>query len=363
MITSFGLGFTKNSYSPPPDTNMGTTYKTITINKTYVPSTQTNFVVRVAASILGAGFFTALGIGGSARFTASDGVTELAHEKVFLTTGSSIGYYNVLVPTVNGTAEGSSTDIRVYYDNALTDLAVTATYGRNAVWANNYKCVQHLQTTPNLTQVNSTGNTSYDMTGLGSLLSNDVVTAFYGGGNAHFYDATGQCIKTSFCDITGFPFTIGLAFKTPTNAADSGYIAGIADSTSASSSYGLNKSGLKTPKFLYGLNGPDGIFGAAGSLAMQSTTWNFAVAVYTSNTLRTVYLNATTPGIATTNYAFAGTYNNTGVGYFDFTTDQIFSNFADLAVQDFFLMDSALSANTYTTTYNNYTNASFFTVT
>ena len=363
MITSFGMGFTKNTYSPPPDTNMGTTYKTITINKTYVPSTQTNFVVRVAASILGAGFFTALGIGGSARFTASDGITELAHEKVFLTPGSSIGYYNVLVPTVNGTAEGASTDIRVYYDNALSDLPATATYGRNAVWANNYKCVQHLQTTPNLTQVNSTGNSSYDMTGLGSLLSTDVVTAFYGGGNAHLYDATGQGIKVTHCDITGFPFTIGIAYKTPTYSGDAGTITGITDSTSASSLYGLHKMNIKTPTLnLY--NGANTITGGATSgVNCDVTTWIYAVCVYTSATSRTIYANNAAAVTTTLNYAFSGNYNSTGIGYADYATDYIFSNVGDLAVQDFFLMDSALAANTYTTMYNNYTNASFFTVT
>lgn len=363
MITSFGIAFGNNSYSAPPDTNMGTVYKTITINKTYVPSTQTNFVVRIAASILGAGFFTALGTRGSARFTASDGVTELAHEKVFLTTGSSIGYYNVLVPTVNGTASGSSTNIRVYYDNALSDYSATDTYGRNAVWANNYKCVQHLQTTPNLSQVNSTGNTSYDMTGLGSLLSTDVVTAFYGGGNAHLYDAAGQGIKTSFCDITGFPFTVGVAYKTPTVSGDAGYIAGIADSTSTSSFYGLQKLNLKTPT-LNALNGVDGISGAATSgINCDVTTWIYGVCVYTSSTSRTIYANNSAAATATASRAFVGNYNSTGVGYMDFSTDNVFSNGGDIAVQDFFLMNSAMAADTYTTTYNNYTNASFFTVT
>jgi hypothetical protein len=363
MITSFGVAFSKNSYSPPPDTNMGTTYKTITINKTYVPSTQTNFVVRIAASILGAGFFTALGIGGSARFTASDGVTELAHEKVYLTTGSSIGYYNVLVPTVNGTAEGASTDIRVYYENALSDYAATATYGRNAVWANNYKCVQHLQTTPNLTQENSTGNSSYDMTGTGSLLSTDVVTAFYGGGNAHLYDSTGQGIKVPYCDITGFPFSMGVAFRTPTLGTDAGFIAGITDSTTSAYAYGFQKTSLKST-VLAAMSGSQGIlYGAQTGGVSNVTTWNYVVAVYDSATSRKIYFNNSAMVENTNSVVFAGTYNNTGIGYADYTTDAIFSDNGDLSVQDFFLLNASMSANTYTTIYNNYTNGSFFTVT
>lgn len=357
-----GIGFSRFTIQVEP--SLGATYKTITINKTYVPSTQTNFVIKLDASLLGTDFFTKLASGGSPRFTLSDGSTLLPYEKIFLDTGANKGYYNVLVPTVNGTAEGSSTAIRVYYENSLLDLPVSDTYGRNAVWSNNYKCVQHLNTTPDLVQVNSTGNSSYDMTGHGSLTSSDVITAYYGGGNTHFYDSTGQYVHTAYCDITGFPITIGCAYRTPTSALDAGTICGFSDSTSSSYFFGLHLAGLKDPKSLYGADGTGGyLFGAPLFSNIGRTPWNFAVATYTSSTSRTLYLNASTPNTNTTSISFGGNYNSTSIAYMDFSADTYFSNFGDLAVQDFFIMNTAISANTYTTMYNNYTNASFFTVT
>src|SRR5690606_1158146 len=112
MIINSGFGFKKFTYSAPYAEDFGTTYETITINKTYVPSTQTNFVVSFPASLLSSSFFTALSGGGSPRFTTGDGSQQLAHEKVYLDITGSKGYYKILVPTVNGTSEGSSTSIR-----------------------------------------------------------------------------------------------------------------------------------------------------------------------------------------------------------------------------------------------------------
>lgn len=360
MISNSGFGFQRFTYSAPPEIpTMGTTYKTITINKTYVPSTQTNYIAKIPASILTSDFFTKLAIDGSPRFTLSDGTTELPYEEVYLDVSGSKGYYNVLVPTVNGTAEGSSTDIRVYYENTLSNYTATDTYGRNAVWANNFKCVQHLHTTPNLTQVNSTGNTNYDMTQTGTLLSTNVVTAMYGGGNAHFYDGTGQSIRTNYNDLTGYPFSMGLLFRTPTDAGDEGYIAGLSDATSASTVFGLYKFGLKTAKSLHAL--PGGISNAASIANMESTSWNFAMAVFTSATSRTLYLNSITPVTNTVSVTYHSNLNWLGIGGMNLNTDIFF--LGDVAVQDFFLTAEAISANRFTTMYNNYTNGSFFTIT
>ena len=357
-----GIGFSK--FTIQTAENIGSTYKTITINKTYVPSTQTNYVLKLDASILGSDFFTKLAIGGSPRFTNSTGTTKLPFEKIFLNTGTSKGYYNVLVPTVNGTGESSSTSIRVYYENSLSDYPVNYSYGRNAVWANDsYKCVQHLHTTPDQLQVNSVGNSSYDMTGLGSLTSSDVITAYYGGGNAHLYDNTGQGVKVSFCDISAYPFTIGVVYKNPTDPGNGGYIAGISDTTSSQSIYGFNKIYIKTPT-LNITNGANGLTGGATTGGnINNTNWHFIVAVYSSATSRTIYLNNDTPVTTTSNYAFSGNYNSTFVSYADLSSDVIYSNSGGIAAQDFFLMGSAMTADRITTMYNNYTNGSFFTIT
>jgi len=363
MLVNSGFAFQRFTYSEPPappgPESLGTTYKTITINKTYVPSTQTNYVARISANLFTSDFFTKLSSGGSARFTLSDGTTQIPHEKIYLDTSGSKGYYNVLVPTVNGTAEGSSTDIRVYYENTLSDLDSTSANGRNAVWANNYKCVQHLHTTPNLTQVNSTGNSSYDMTNVGSLLSTDTVTAQYGGGTAHFYDAPNQGVKVNHCDITGFPFSLGLLFRTPNDGGDNGYICAITDSATSAGAFALNKVGVKSDQTLYGW--ANDLTSSPYAASMQSTTWNLAVVVFTSISSRTLYFNTVTPA---TNTGTGSAYINGNavcIAYMDWTTDGYFNG--DLAVQDFFLTSEALTANRYTTMYNNYFNGSFFTIT
>lgn len=357
MIVNSGFGFKRFTYSAPEE--FGATYQTITINKTYVPSTQTNYVARIPASLFSSDFFTKLAIGGSPRFTLSDGSTKLASEKVYLDVSGSKGYYNVLVPTVNGTGEGSSTSIRVYYENSLDDLPPHYSYGRNAVWANNYKCVQNLHTTPDLTQVNSTGNSNYDMTQIGSLVSTDIVTAAYGGGNAHFYDGTGEGVRVDYNDVTSYPFSIGLLFRTPTDAQDQGKIAGIYDSSIQGEMFGLNKIGLKETRSLMAQSGP--VTNSPSYPNMGSTSWNFAVAVFASTTSRTIYFNNVTPVSNTDTQALNAGLSGVGIGSFNYATDQHFSG--DLAVQDFFITAEELSADKITTMYNNYFNGSFFTIT
>lgn len=361
MFTLFNIGkpiFRHINNLPNTAENFGTTYKTITINKTYVPTTQTNCVIMLKASLLGAGFFTALGSGGSPRFTLSDGVTQLPHEKVYLTTGSSKGYYKILVPTVNGTASGSSTAIRVYYSNALSDLAATATYGRNAVWANNYKIVQNLQMTPDLVQTNSTGNSTYDMTSFAAISSAKVTTAGYGEGNAHVYDSTSAGFKTSN-PVSAYPFTMGCLFKTPNNAEDESHMIGLtdADSTSMRS---MRKFGLKSTKLLYSWI-DNSLSDSANFSGVGNTSWNLGVVVFESATSRKVYFNNNTVATNTNSISYAAGLDTFCLMKMDLGTDQ--PNFGVFNIQDVFLMDAVMSADRITTLYNNYFQASFFTIT
>lgn len=361
MFTLFNIGkpiFRHINNLPVTSENIGTTYKTITINKTYVPTTQTNCVIMLKASLLGAGFFTALGSGGSPRFTLSDGVTQLPYEKVYLSTGSSKGYYKILVPTVNGTASGSSTDIRVYYSNSLSDLAVDHSCGRNAVWANNYKIVQHLQTTPDLVQTNSTGNSAYDMTSFAAISSAKVTTAGYGEGNAHVYDSTSAGFKTS-SPVSAYPFTMGCLFRTPNNAEDESNIIGLTDADSTSSCT-MRKFGLKSTKLLYaGMN--LSITDAANYSGVGNTSWNLGVAIFESSTSRKVYFNNNTAGTNAASYTYPAGLDTFCLMKMDMGTDQL--NSFTWNIQDVFFMDSVMSADRITTLYNNYFQASFFTIT
>lgn len=116
-----------------------------------VNANQTNFPVWLKLAQMSAGFFTNVrSDGGDIRITEANGVTEVAREIVAINTTSSTGEVHFLANSLSSTVD---TIFYVYYGNAAaTDYAVTATYGRNAVWAG-YVAVWHLNGT-----TDSTGN-------------------------------------------------------------------------------------------------------------------------------------------------------------------------------------------------------------
>lgn len=101
---------------------------------------------------------TAANGGGDIRIFESDGVTELAREVVSYDSSTGVGEVWFKIPFLS-----SSTDnvFQIHVDGVSADYAVTATYGRNAVWSD-YVGVWHLQENFPGTAVDSTGN-GYDM--------------------------------------------------------------------------------------------------------------------------------------------------------------------------------------------------------
>jgi hypothetical protein len=125
---------------------------TVTIDKTQVPSDQTDFVVYVDLSDLPANEFwgTVANGGGDIRCYKSDGTTQLAREVVSCDTATDTGELHV---KFSGTLSSSvDTEIQIWTDEG-TEPAVTATYGRNAVWSD-YEVVAHLDSDG----TDSTGN-------------------------------------------------------------------------------------------------------------------------------------------------------------------------------------------------------------
>ncbi|MFQ5921694.1 MAG: LamG-like jellyroll fold domain-containing protein [Anaerolineales bacterium] len=136
--------------------------KQITVQSAQVDSTESNIPVYVDLADLGADFFSNVkSDGGDIRVTNSDGATEMAREVVAINTGAQTGELHFRADNLSSSA---NTSFYIYYGNGgASDYAVTAPFGRNAVWSNNYAAVYHLEEdaagtgTLNL-YVDSTGN-------------------------------------------------------------------------------------------------------------------------------------------------------------------------------------------------------------
>jgi hypothetical protein len=127
----------------------------VVIDHTKVSADLTDYVVYVNLAHLPSSFWgTVANGGGDIRVFKSDGTTELAREVVSCDTGTDTGELHI---KFSGTLSSSSdTTIQIHADGTSSEPAVTATYGRNAVWSD-YARVYHLQETSGAV-IDSTGN-------------------------------------------------------------------------------------------------------------------------------------------------------------------------------------------------------------
>jgi len=116
---------------------------TITIDHTKVPGDLTDYVgliVPDGSAGYAALYALCLEGGGDIRLFKSDDTTELAREIVSFSVSAETGEIHY---KYSGTLSSSvDTPIHVYADGSSADYAVTATYGRNAVWSD-YLFVAH----------------------------------------------------------------------------------------------------------------------------------------------------------------------------------------------------------------------------
>ena len=140
---------------------------TITIDHTKVPGDLTDYVGLIVPD--GSAGYSALYAlclegGGDIRLFKSDDTTELAREIVTFSVSAETGEIHY---KYSGTLSSSvDTDIHVYADGSSADYAVTATYGRNAVWAG-FRVVYHM----NDLLTDSTGN-GHNLTNNGGTFEN-----------------------------------------------------------------------------------------------------------------------------------------------------------------------------------------------
>lgn len=126
----------------------------VTIQSSQVSADLTDFVVYVDLSDLPTTEFwgTVANGGGDIRVYKSNGTTQLAREVVSCDTATDTGELHI---KFTGTLSSSvDTVIQIHADGTSSEPAVTATYGRNAVWSD-YNAVYHMSEHPAL---DSSGN-------------------------------------------------------------------------------------------------------------------------------------------------------------------------------------------------------------
>lgn len=136
----------------------------VTIDKTKIPSTQTDFPLGIDLSLLNSAFWgKVLNGGGDIRVTTSDGITECAREIVSCDTSNSTGSMWVKIPSVSSSVD---TVIYIYIGNSIaTDYSASATYGSQNVWASGAR-VYHLNDLTSST-VKDSGSGGYNGTKAG----------------------------------------------------------------------------------------------------------------------------------------------------------------------------------------------------
>jgi len=138
--------------TPSPPWYCGWNYrKNITIDKSKVPSDQTNFPVLISLGSDADLAARARSDGYDILFTASDGTTKLKHEIESYTSGSGALVAWVKIPSVSSSA---NTTILMYYGNA----AAADQQDKNNVWDTGFKGVWHLNQGTGVTAVDSTSN-------------------------------------------------------------------------------------------------------------------------------------------------------------------------------------------------------------
>lgn len=155
----------------------------LTIDRTKVPGSVSNFPVYVDLSLLPAGFWSRVSAGGgNIRAWMNDGITELPREVVSCDTGGQTGELHIKY--TGQISSAVDTVIKLTMPVGASDYAATDPYGRNAVWSD-YLMVHHFQ---------EVSGTLVDSTGRG----NNAVAV-----NSPTYGATGKMGKAATFSDTG----------------------------------------------------------------------------------------------------------------------------------------------------------------
>jgi len=327
---------------------------TITIDHTKVPGDLTDYVGLIVPD--GSAGYSALYAlclegGGDIRLFKSDDTTELAREIVTFSVSAETGEIHY---KYSGTLSSSvDTDIHVYADGSSSDYAVTATYGRNAVWSG-YTSVWHGVDLNTSTALDSTGN-GYDAN---KRAANQPISQTSGlFGNEYEFSGTDYLREqASVYDITNTQFTTQLWFKLDTLPVSGSDAYGLMVINS-----GLN-GGARDKQMQISADGSillqtfDGTSDVSQTAAGFVSTGNYYMAhgVFNGSNIQ-LFANAT----AQTSKATVTSFNHSNAGLQ--VSDQIGNTtYIHGVTKEMRFRLSALSANWITTEYNNQNSPSTF---
>jgi len=324
---------------------------TVTVQNGKVPSNLTNFPVYIDLADLPASFFTNVNADGSdIRIAKSDKVTELPREVVGISAGGSTGEVHFEADAVDGTVD---TVFYVYYGNSsATEPAVGASNGRNAVWANSYEAVYHMEEDPSGSapqMVDSTGNGN-DMTSVGTMTSGDSVTGKLG--KALDFDGTDDGIFKAADPIGSYPLTMEFWGNLATST-----IQVVTALTDASIDTEVQLSFTFADLLL--IQSRNAIDGAANGISDDAIagSMKYGAVVVSSSTSRTAYVNAVAGTTETTDISYSGTIDSASIGYARRPTGPLYS---DGIIDEVRYSSVARSADWITTCYNNQNDTSTF---
>ena len=328
----------------------------LTITKSLVAGTVTNFPVYVNLADLPVAFFSNVrSDGGDIRVTRSDGITEVPIELVAISTGGKTGELHFK----GDLSAASTTTFYLYYSNATgTAYAANATYGSQNVWTNSYSGVYHLNQDPTNGSpqiLDSTSNARH-ASRTGAASSGRLVSAKIGNGLDFFGTGADYTIDfPTFALGSTSSYTYSAWFKTTTTTNGTAtdingtYIADRVSSTT-------ELTGLKVVagKFAhqYRYTDSSGLGALSASTSIATTSWQYVVWGRSYNNSRFIYADAVLS--TTTDTAGGLTPPLLRLG-----GHQLNTNYTGLA-DELRISNATRTATWVTTEYNNQTNATGF---
>ena len=324
-------------------------YKTVTVDHTKVPSTQTDFPVLVSVTdadlkTVGNGGYVQNSSGYDVGFYADSGLTtklDWETERYIETTGEVI--YWVRIASLSGSSD------TVFY-MAFGDASITTDQSnKTGVWDSGYVMVQHL---PDGTTLSATDSTSYANNG--TLENSPTATTGKIDGAANLVAASSQDIKIPFAaslDVSAI--TLSAWIKT-SNSSDINQII-TADNYPVARKYQFRKNGYALQFIPFVGGGPLFIDGGTN---VSTNTWRYVVA-----TIDGSYMRLYVDGVSDASPVSSG-------GGLDSTSQDVYigadhnngapQNFWDGVLDECRISNIARSSDWITTEFNNQNSPSTF---
>ncbi|MCX6685064.1 MAG: DUF2341 domain-containing protein [Methanoregula sp.] len=358
-----GFAITRPPPTPPwYNCNWGNR-KNITIDKSRVSGTLSDFPVLInLPSDAGLASY-AQSNGNDILFTSSDGTTKLSHEIETYTSSTGALVAWVKVPSVQSSAD---TTIYMYYGNS----GAANQQNKNGVWGANYKAVWHLKEDPSGAapqMLDSTSNANHG-TSAGTMTTSDQVAAMINGGLD--FDGSNDYLGTNYVQTGVTAYTIEAWIKTSTTSVqsvivhDRGSGAGQSLTLEVGGTYpgGPGAAG----NVGYGVDS-NGIFvGRYSTSTVNDNNWHHVVGVWTAPSGTaiapaqfSVYIDG---NAAATNNAATGSATSplTGLGGTQLAYHQPWGRYLPGIIDEVRISTSSLSADWIKTEYNNQNSPSTF---